>query len=67
MTEDDAQAALDQLLATIATHEDVRALRQDMVLLMGRVRRDTHALMDAIALMKYIDSEARQHGTTPED
>lgn len=52
----DAQAELDKLLATIATHEDVRALRQHMTLLMERVRRDIHALIDAIELLKHIDS-----------
>ena len=54
----DAQAELDQLLATIATHEDVRALREHMTLLMDRARRDIHALIDAIELMKYIDSHS---------
>ena len=52
----DAQAELDQLLPTIATHEDVRALREHMTLLMERVRRDIHALIDAIEFMKHLDS-----------
>jgi hypothetical protein len=58
-----AQAELDQLLATLATHEDVRAeaerLRRHITLLMERQTRSIHALIDAIQLMKYIDSEGR--------
>jgi hypothetical protein len=34
---------------------------------MERVSRTIQALIDAIELMKYIDSEARQHGTAPAD
>jgi hypothetical protein len=42
-------------------------LRAHMTTCMERVRRDIYALIDAIELMKYIDSEARQHGTASED
>ena len=59
----DAQAELDHLLATLATHEDVRAegerLRRDITLLMERQTRSIQALIDAIELMKYIDSQPR--------
>lgn len=59
----DAQAELDQLLATLATHEDVRAegerLRLHMTALMERQARSIQALIDAIELLKYIDSTPR--------
>jgi len=45
------------------TTEVIRAegelLRVHMILCMERVRRDIYALIDAIELMKYIDSEGR--------
>jgi hypothetical protein len=58
-------------IASLATKELVRSegerLREHMTLLMERVRLDIHALIGAIELLKYIDSEARQHRTTAED
>jgi hypothetical protein len=58
-----ARAELDRILSAIATREDVRAegerLREHMTICMERVRRDIHALIDAIELMKYIDSQSR--------
>ena len=36
-------------------------------MLMERQGRKSQGLIDAIELMKYIDSEARQHGTAPDD
>lgn len=54
-----ARAALELL----ATKELIRAererLREHMTICMERVRRDIYALIDAIDLMKYIDSEGR--------
>jgi hypothetical protein len=55
----DAKAELDQLLATLATTDDIRELRRYMTICMERVRRDIHALIDAIELLKYIDSQPR--------
>ena len=58
-----ARAELDRILSAIATREDVRAegerLREHMTICMERVRGDIHALIDAIELMKYIDSQSR--------
>ena len=53
--------------AALATKEDIRReiredgdrLRAHMTLCMGRLSRQIHALIDAIELMKYIDSEPR--------
>ena len=58
-------------LARLATAEDLRQevreegerLREHMTICMERVCRTIQALIDAIELMKFIDSEARQHGT----
>ena len=36
-----------------------------MTICMERVSRRIHALIDAIELMKYIDSESRHHTATP--
>jgi hypothetical protein len=59
----DARAQLDQLLATLATHEDVRdegeRLRRDVSVLIAHQARRIQALIDAIELLKYIDSEGR--------
>ena len=63
----DDRLELERLLATLAIKDDIRELRQHMDTLAERLRRDIHALIDAIELMKYIDSEARQHGTAPDD
>ena len=54
-------------VAALATKEDIRReiredgdrLRAHMTLCMKRVSRDIHALIDAIELMKYIDSQSR--------
>ena len=54
-------------VAALATKEDIRReiredgdrLRSHMTLCMERVSRDIHALIDAIELMKYIDSQSR--------
>jgi hypothetical protein len=55
-----AEAEVDQLLATLATHEDVRAegerLRRHITLLMERQTRSIQALIDAIEFMKCLDS-----------
>jgi len=56
---------MDPLVAPepLATHDDVRAeverLREHMTICMERVRRDIHALIDAIELLKHIDSTTR--------
>ncbi len=54
-------------LARLATSDDIRELQRHIDVLGERLRRDIHALGDAIESMKYIDSEARQHGTAPGD
>jgi len=52
---------LDRILSTIATREDMHAeaerTRQHITLLIERQTRTIQALIDAIELMKYIDSE----------
>jgi hypothetical protein len=57
--------------ASLATREDLRAeserLRDHMAMLLKRQERKIQGLIDAIELMKYIDSEARQHGTDAAD
>jgi hypothetical protein len=67
----DARLELERVLSTLATREDVRAegerLREYVTTLMKRQERKIQGLIDAIELMKYIDSEPRQHGTTPND
>jgi hypothetical protein len=59
MTDEELQAGI----ASLATHDDVRAegerLREHMTICMERVQRDIHALIDAIELLKYIDSTTR--------
>lgn len=70
-----ADKELEILIASLATKEDIRAeiraegerLRDHMTMLMERQGRKIQGLIDAIGLMKYIDSEARQHGTVPDD
>jgi hypothetical protein len=37
------------------------------MLMKGQEERKIQGLIDAIELLKHIDSEARQHGTTPAD
>jgi hypothetical protein len=67
----DDRLELERVLSTLATREDIRAegerLREHMTMLMERQGRKIQGLIDAIELMKYIDSEARQHGTAPDD
>ena len=67
----DDRLELERTRSTPATREDIRAeferLHEDMTMLMERQGRKIQGLIDAIALMKYIDSEARQHGTAPDD
>ena len=58
---------LQRLLSTLATRDDIRELHRHLDTLGERLRGDIHALIDAIELMKYIDAEARQHGTAPDD
>jgi uncharacterized protein YaaN involved in tellurite resistance len=66
---------LQSTLARLATAEDLRRevreegerLREHMTICMERVSRTIQALIDAIELMKYIDSEARQRGTGAAD
>jgi hypothetical protein len=47
-------------LELLATREDIRAegkrLREHMTICMERVRRDIHALIDAIEFLKHLDS-----------
>ncbi len=62
-TKEELRAAI----APLATKEELRdaireegeRLREHMTICMQRVSRDIHALIDAIELMTYIDSEAR--------
>jgi len=53
---------MERLLSTLATREDVRLegerLRAHMTACMKRVERTIDALIDAIELLKYIDSQA---------
>ena len=67
----DDRLELEHVLSTLATREDIRAdgerLREHVTMLMERQGRKIQALIDAIELMKYIDAEARQHGTGPAD
>ena len=55
----DDRFGLEHILSTLATRDDVGDLREHITLCMERVRRDIHALIDAIELLKYIDSEGR--------
>jgi hypothetical protein len=50
---------LKSALQRLATKEDIERFREDMTAGFDRVRRDIHALIDAIELMKYIDSQPR--------
>ena len=67
----DHRLELERTRSTPVTREDIRAeferLREHMTMLMERQGRKSQGLIDAIELMKYIDSEARQHGTAPDD
>jgi hypothetical protein len=67
----DDPLGLEHVLSTLAVREDVRVegerLRERMTLCMERVSRTIQALIDAIELMKYIDSEVRQRGTGAAD
>jgi hypothetical protein len=57
----DARDELQHILSTLATREDMRAeaerTRQHPTLLIERQTRTIQSLIDAIELMKYIDSE----------
>lgn len=59
----DAQSDVGNVVSTLATREDVGAeferLREHMTACAERVRRDIYALIDAIKLLKYIDSQPR--------
>jgi hypothetical protein len=67
----DDRPELEDILSTLATREDIRAegerLREHMTMLLERQGRKIQGLIDAIELMKYIDSETRQHGTALDD
>ena len=66
MPDIDARLAL-ELLAT--TKQVIRAegerLREHMTICMERVRRDIHALIDAIEFMKHLDSYPRHSAAAP--
>ena len=59
----DDRLALDPMLSTLATRADIRAecerLREHMTMLIERQTRKIQGLIDAIELLKYIDSEGR--------
>ena len=55
----DDRLELERLLSTLATKDDIRELRRYMDILGERLRGDIHALIDAIELMTYIDSDGR--------
>jgi hypothetical protein len=55
----DDRLDLERLLSTLATKDDLRELRRHMDILGERLRSDIHALIDAIELLKYIDSQPR--------
>jgi hypothetical protein len=56
----DDRLELERIRSTLETRDDVREecerLREHMTVCMERVRRDIHALIDAIEFMKYLDS-----------
>ena len=54
----DERLELERLLSTLAARDDIRELRQHMDTLSESLRRDIHALIDAIELMKYINSHS---------
>jgi hypothetical protein len=59
----DHRLELERTRSTPATREDIRAeferLREDMTMLIERHGRKIQGLIDAIELMKYIDSQPR--------